>query len=75
MEMSKGFTSKDDITVAADNCEYLNMKFIECDVRLNFREVEVMDLLIENPHTINYCNFRYYVRHCSLYLFISLPLA
>ena len=40
--MSKGLTSKDNI-VAADSCEYSSMKFIECDIWLNFRKAEVMD--------------------------------
>ena len=42
VKISKGVVSKDNI-IATDVCEYLSVKFIECDVRLNFRKVELMD--------------------------------
>ena len=42
MEMSKSVTSKNDI-IAVDGCEYSSVKFIECDVTLNFIEAEFMD--------------------------------
>ena len=42
MEKSKGVTSKNDI-IAADGYEYLSLKFIECDVWLNFRKVKMVD--------------------------------
>ena len=42
MKMSKGVTSKDNV-IAADGCEYWSVKFMEGDIRLNFRQVEVLD--------------------------------